>query len=144
VPLGVIHPKHRRLPPRLAGLDKALGGKLGEVVRAGDFRGKRGDALLLWAGAGAPAPRVLLIGVGDEAQLDAQGAREAAAAGVSAALARGAQALALVAPATRRLRAPALVQALAEGAVLAGYRFDRYKSTGDEPRRRVASVEIVL
>jgi leucyl aminopeptidase len=144
VPIGAIDPKRRRLPPRLAALDKALGGRLGEVVRAGDFRGKRGDSLLLWAGADLPAPRVLLLGVGDEAQLDAQGAREAAAAAIANASARGAQEVALLAPAARRLRTPALVQALVEGAVLAGYRFDRYRSASDDARRRVGSFTVAI
>jgi leucyl aminopeptidase len=144
VPLGLVDPKRRRIPPRLAGLDRALGGRLGEVVQAGDFRGKRGDSLLLWAGAGSPAPRVLLVGLGDESQLDGQGAREAAATAVAAATARGAQAVALLAPPTRRLRLPALVQALVEGAVLAGYRFDRYRSAGDEPRRRVGAFAVAI
>jgi len=144
VPLGLVDPKRRRLPPRLAALDRALGGRLGEVVQAGDFRGKRGESLLLWTGAGGPAPRVLLVGLGDEAQFDAQGAREAAAAAVAAANGRGAEAVAMLAPATRRLRLPALAQALAEGAVLAGYRFDRYRAAAEDARRRVASFAVAI
>jgi leucyl aminopeptidase len=38
----------------------------------------------------------------------------------------------------------ALAQALVEGAVLAGYRFDRYRSAGDEGRKRVAGLTVVL
>jgi leucyl aminopeptidase len=144
VPLGQVDPKRRRLPPRLAALDGALAGRLSEVIHAGDFRGKRGETLALWTGAGAPAPRVLLVGLGDEAQLDAQGAREAAAAALAAAGSRGAESVALLAPATRRLRTAALVQALVEGAVLAGYRFDRYRTARDEPRRRVDRLEITI
>jgi leucyl aminopeptidase len=144
VPLGQVDPKRRRLPPRLAALDRALAGRLSEVIHAGDFRGKRGETLPLWTGNGAPAPRVLLVGLGDEAQLDAQGAREAAAAALAAAGSRGAESVALVAPPIRRLRTPALVQALVEGAVLAGYRFDRYRTARDEPRRRVDRLEIAI
>ena len=40
-------------------------------------------------------------------------------------------------PALRRVRAPALAQALTEGAVLAGYRFDRYRSAGEDGKKRV-------
>jgi leucyl aminopeptidase len=144
VPLGLVDPKRRGLPARLAGLDAALGGRLGELIRAGDFRGKRGESQLLWAGASAPSPRVLLVGLGDESQLDGQGAREAAASAVSAALGRSAKEVAVVAPATRRLRLPALAQALAEGAVLAGYRFDRHRAANEEGRRRVESLHIAI
>jgi leucyl aminopeptidase len=144
VPLGLVDPKRRRIPPRLQALDRALGGRLAEVVQAGDFRGKRGETLALWVGAGGPAPRVLLVGLGDEAQLEAQGAREAAALSVAAANGRGAESVALLAPATRRLRIPVLAQALAEGAVLAGYRFDRYRAAGEDARRRVSSFSVAI
>ncbi len=144
VPLGLADPKRWRLPARLATLDRALGGRLAEVVRAGDFRGKRGDTLLLWAGAEAPARRVLLVGVGEEAQLDLQGAREAAAAAVAAGASRAAPEVAFLAPASRRLRPPALAQALAEGAALAGYRFDRYRTANEEERKRVTAFQIVV
>jgi leucyl aminopeptidase len=144
VPIGLADPKRWRVPPRLAALDRALGGRLAEVVAAGDFRGKRGDTLWLWAGAEAPAKRVLLIGLGDEAQLDAQAVREAAASAVAAGSSRGAAALGFLAPASRRLRGPALAQALAEGAALAGYRFDRYRTANEEARKRVAAFEIAI
>jgi leucyl aminopeptidase len=144
VPLAQVDAKRWRLPARLAALDAALGGRLGEVVAAGDFRGKRGETLLLYGSAGLPARRVLLVGLGAEAEVDLQGLREAAAAAVAAALARGAAQLALLAPGVRRLRAPAATQALVEGAVLAGYRFDRYRSAGEEGRKRVAGVSVAL
>jgi len=144
VPLGLVDPKRRALPPRLAGLDALLEGRLGELIRAGDFKGKRGETQLLWAGGGALSPRILLVGLGDEAQLEAQGAREAGGAAVAAALGRGAKEVALLAPATRRLRLPALVQALVEGAVLAGYRFDRHRTANEDGRRQVDALHVAI
>jgi leucyl aminopeptidase len=144
VPLAQLDAKRWKVPARLHALDAALGGRLGEVVRAGDFRGKRGETLLLYGGAELPARRVLLLGLGPEADLDLQGVREAAAAAVAAALARGAAQVALLQPSHRRLRVAALAQALAEGAVLAGYRFDRYRSAGEDGRKRVAGYAIAL
>lgn len=144
VPLGQIDPKRRALPSRLAALDAAAGGRLGEVIRAGDFKGKRGETQLLWVGASAAAPRIVLVGLGDEAQLDGQGAREAAAAAMAAALGRGAKRVAVLAPSSRRLRLPALVQALVEGAVLGNYRFDRHRSPNDEGRRRVEALDVAI
>jgi leucyl aminopeptidase len=144
IPLGQLDPKRRKLPPRLDALDRALGGRLDEGVRAGDFKGKRGETLLLFTGPGANAPRVLLIGLGDEAQADAQIAREAGAIAVAQAGPRGAREVAIVAPPIRRLRAPALVQALTEGATLAAYRFDKYRSAGDEPRKKVEGLTLAI
>jgi leucyl aminopeptidase len=146
VPLAQADAKRWRVPARLQGLDVALGGRLGEVIGAGDFRGKRGETLLLYGSAGLPARRVLLVGLGAEAELDLQGVREAGAAAVAAALARGASQVAILQPALRRVRAAALAQALVEGAVLAGYRFDRYRSAGagDDRGKRVAGLAIAL
>src|SRR5262245_45606385 len=137
VPLGAVDPKRRKVPSRLDALDRALGGRIDEGIRSGDFKGKRGETLLLFTGPGASAARVLLVGLGDEAQLDAQVAREAGAIAIAQAGLRGAREVALVAPPSRRLRAPALVQALAEGATLAAYRFDKYRSAGEEARKKV-------
>jgi leucyl aminopeptidase len=144
VPLAQVDPKRWRVPARLAALDAALGGRLGEVIGAGDFRGKRGETLLLYGSAGLPARRVLLVGLGAEAELDLQALREAAGAAIAASLARGAAQAAIVAPAFRRVRTPALVQALVEGAVLASYRFDRYRSGGDEQKKRVTGVAVAV
>ena len=144
VPLAQVDPKRWRVPARLAALDAALGGRLGEVIGAGEFRGKRGETLLLYGSNELPARRVLLVGLGAEAEIDLQGVREAAAAAIAAALARGAAQVALAVPALRRVRAPALAQALAEGAVLAGYRFDRYRSAGDDGKKRVAGLTLAF
>ena len=93
VPLGLLDPKRRAPAGAARGpRRRALAAASPSWCARGDFRGKRGESQLLWVGAGAPAPRVLLIGLGDEAQLESQGAREAAAAAVSAAAGRGAKA----------------------------------------------------
>jgi len=144
VPIARVDGKAWQVPARLAALDRALAGRLGDVVRAGDFKGKRGETLLLFGGAELPARRVLLLGLGAEAELDLQGVRETAAAAVAAALARGAAQLALLAPAVRRPRPPALVQALVEGAVLASYRFDRYRRGDEDGKRRLAGLAVAL
>lgn len=131
IPLTELDPSRWRLPTRVASLDKRLGGTLGAALAQGDFRGKRGETLLLYPRDGGAA-RVLLIGLGAESDLDGGALREAAGRAVQAARRHRVALPALVAPAGRRLRAPALCQALAEGAILGLYRFDRYQTPNDE------------
>ena len=142
VPLGLRRSRSAgALPPRLAALDRALGGRLGEVVQRGDFRGKRGETLLLWAGAGARRPACCWSGSATRRSSTPRARARPRRSAVAAAPARGAARWRSLAPASRRLRVPALVQALAEGAVLAGYRFDRYRSASEDARRRGRRVQ---
>jgi leucyl aminopeptidase len=143
VPLFELDPAKWRVPPRLAALDRAAGGRIAQAVRAGDFKGKRGETLLLHPAESLAAKRVLLIGLGDEARVSAESWREAAAAAVREAQGRRGEKVALLVPATRRPKVAAQAQALAEGAVLGGYRFDRYR-TKKKDEARVAQVTLLF
>ncbi|MBW2242820.1 MAG: leucyl aminopeptidase [Deltaproteobacteria bacterium] len=131
IPLTELDPARWRLPARVAALDKQLGGALSAALAQGDFRGKRRETLLLYPHEGS-AKRVLLIGLGAESDLDGRALREAAGQAIHAARRARASSPSLVAPSGRRMRAPALCQALAEGAVLGVYRFDRYQNPSNE------------
>jgi leucyl aminopeptidase len=121
-----------RLPPRVAGVDEALAGRIGAALASGDFTGKAGQTLLLYANGEIRTRRVLLLGLGEESKLDAEALRRAAGTSVQEAARRKAARAAFAVPALRRLRPQAAAQALAEGAVLAGYRFDAYQGTRDD------------
>jgi leucyl aminopeptidase len=142
LPLTELDPAKWRVPVPLAALDAALGGRIADAIRSGDFSGKRGESLTLHGPSGAKAKRVLLLGVGAEAKLDAAALRDAAAAAVREGSARKATLIALAAPTARRVKAPAAFQALAEGAVLGGYRFDQYLAAKKDkkPVERVSLV----
>jgi leucyl aminopeptidase len=144
LPLFELDPKKWRLPSRLARLDRALGGRLAAVLSTGDFRGKVGDTLALYPDGAIRAKRILLVGLGPEAKADAEALRRGAGSAVGGTAARRGEQLALVAPALRRLRPPAVARALAEGAVLAGYRFDAFKEKQEEEAPRpVRSVTLL-
>jgi leucyl aminopeptidase len=138
--LGSEHP---RLPARVAAIDRALGGRLAAIVAAGDFRGEKGDNAVAYPEGALPAKRVMLAGLGPEAKLDANALREFAGTVARAAAGRRSQSLAIVVPRLRRVRAIAAAQALAEGAVLASYRFDRYKKPGDD-KTALDTVSLVI
>jgi len=135
LPVPELDPAGGRLPPRIEALDRAASGRIAQATSAGDFRGKRGETLLLHPGPGLAAKRLLLIGLGAEASLGADVLRDTAALAVREALHRRAERAALAVPASRRLKPAALAQALAEGAVLGAYRFDRHRTQKKDESR---------
>jgi leucyl aminopeptidase len=143
LPLAELDPASGRLPARAGAIDRASGGRIAQAVRAGDFKGKRGETLLVHPAETLAAKRVLLIGLGDEATVGPDTWRDTAALALREAQTRRAQRVALLMPSGRRARAAALAQALAEGAVLGSYRFDRYR-TKKKDDARVAHVALLL
>jgi leucyl aminopeptidase len=145
LPLPALDPAHGRLPARVAAIDARAGGRIAQAVRAGDFKGKRGETLLLHPAEALTARRILLIGLGEEATVSAETWRETAALALRDAQARRAERVALLVPGARRWKPAALAQALAEGAVLGSYRFDRYRSRSKKPdETRVAHVALLV
>jgi leucyl aminopeptidase len=143
VPLGELDPAKAKLPAHVAALDHALGGRIADAIRSGDFTGKRGESLTLHAPERAKARRVLLVGMGAEAKLELGALRELAASAVRECAARKGTTVAVLAPISRRHKPPAAFQALAEGAVLGGYRFDRYLAAKND-KKPVDSVALVV
>jgi leucyl aminopeptidase len=145
VPVPKLSEPRPRLPARAAALDRRLGGPLAAVIASGDFGGKLGESQLVYPRNASRIRRVLLLGIGEEAKLDAETLRSAAGSAVAQAIARKAARVVFVAPALRKLRAAAIAQALVEGAVLAGYRFDTYaKSGGTDAPGRVSAFTLCL
>jgi leucyl aminopeptidase len=129
LPMVEIAPDKWRLTPRLAAVDKAIGGGLSAAIGSGDFRGSSGQHTLLYANGGISAKRILLLGLGPADRLDPEAFRCAAGAAIGEAIRRKASTVVTLA---------AAAQALAEGAVLAAYRFDRYKPDKGKPPRSLA------
>jgi leucyl aminopeptidase len=144
LPLARLDPKRWRLPPRMAALDRALGGRIAAALATGDFRGKTGESLTLYPAGGAAARRLVLVGLGEEAKADTEAVRRAAGAAVGAAMSRRAEQLAVAVPSLRRVRGAVAARAIAEGAVLAGYRFDAFREAGEDGPHPLRGVAIVL
>jgi leucyl aminopeptidase len=112
--------------PHLSEIDRALSGILREVAGQEEFTGKEGQTLSLHThGKIAPA-RVVAVGLGKSRDEDQarDALRIAAARAVKVAKGAGAKTLAIAWP---QRDAERDVQALAEGACLGAYSFDRYK-----------------
>ena len=146
VPVAEEEVRRSRLATRLGPIDRALGGALKRVVAAGDFSGKSGQQALVYPDKARRAKRVLLLGVGKGEKLDADGLRALAGRAVSRAAGAKASRVALAVPPLGAGETPEGAQALAEGAVLAGYRFDSYrgKSPDDSDTGRVSAVALLV
>jgi leucyl aminopeptidase len=114
---------------------------LAEAFAQARLTGKRGETLLV-TGGGFAADAVLLVGVGPKAEFSLEGARRALGK-----VAQGAGRFGTVATtfpmAFGPRRSAEAVGAALEGLGLGAYRFDRYKTAGDEPPKRIDAVVAV-
>jgi leucyl aminopeptidase len=103
----------------------ALGVPVAPLLEAAGFSGKAGETAA-WATLGRlPATVLLLVGMGERDEVDAEALRRAAAATVRQG--RGARKAVTTLPQALPTDPAAAVQAVTEGALLAAYRFDKYK-----------------
>ena len=80
--VGVFDSRQLSAPAQV--LDKVAGGHLAGILRRGDMAGKSGSTLLLYGTPGIAAERVLLVGLGKEAEFGEKAYRDALAAAVRA------------------------------------------------------------
>jgi leucyl aminopeptidase len=130
--LALLVPEPGTLGADASGVDRHLGGRLAGAVRADGFAGKRDRTLLVHA-LDSPFRRVVLVGAGRAAGPEAIRRFAAVAARTGAAV--GAARLAIAVPSdgtdTGGDSLRERVRAAVEGAGLAAYRFDRYRSRED-------------
>ncbi len=111
----------------LVGLDEHLSGAVARVLAAGDMTGRTGDSVLLWGPEGGPE-RILLLGLGEEESLDAEGVRRFAGRAVRAAETARLSSVSLWLPMLPSHGEEAqAAQAAAEGLTLAAWRFRELK-----------------
>jgi leucyl aminopeptidase len=111
----------------------ALDAPVAPLLEARGFKGKAGEALALPTLGRLPAATLLLVGVGERAKVDAEALRRAAAAVVRQAA--GAAKAVTTLPQALPADPAAAVRAATEGALLAAYRFDKYKKARTDGAR---------
>ena len=122
----------------------ALGVPLAPLLEARGFSGKAGEAVALPTLGRLPATVLLLVGVGERDKVDAEVLRRAAAA--VARHGRGAGKAVTTLPQALPGDPAGAVRAVTEGALLAAYRFDKYKQAradGDGPPAELAALALV-
>lgn len=110
-------------------LDKHLGGMISKIIADENFRGEAGSHKIIHTAGKIPAKAVLLIGIGEMKEFSPDISRRAGAKIVNVANEIKARSAAgVVAMESFKGFSPAArIEALVEGAVLGGYRFERYK-----------------
>jgi leucyl aminopeptidase len=125
-------------------IDKTLGGAITALLREGEFTGKAKQQSVLHTQGCLKARKVVLTGLGKPENLTLEGMRQAA--GSAAHYARGLRASTIAAAlpgAEREQPTPSdTAQAVAEGMVLALYRFDKFK-TEENDRKDVTALTLV-
>ena len=130
---------------QLTQLDQQVAGALNRAIRSKEFTGAKGVFLLLHGGVETVAERVLLVGLGKESDFSLRALRQTTSSVVKY-LAEKQLAnflLALTQIPMKKVDLTDRVQAIAEGALLADYRYDRYLPK-DKPGSPVALDQVGL
>ena len=115
-------------------VDRALDGAITKLIEEGEIKGKRGELTLIHTLDKMTPSRVLVAGLGKDSDFDLNGVRAVAAESCRRLRQAGVSSVATIAHGVGAggLDAAASGQAIAEGALLGVYRFDKYKSdSGD-------------
>ncbi len=117
--------------PAIRALDRRLKGRLSEQIRKSKFTGAEGSSLLYTTAGNLPASHLLLIGFGKANDVNSDTWRKAGARARRDASTVGAEEIAfLFAPDKDPEDAAG---AVVEGATLASYRFNKYRSNSNSP-----------
>jgi leucyl aminopeptidase len=124
------------LPRGLSGLDRRMGGRLADALDTGDFQAKDGERLVIYGPRGGDLVRVILLGMGEVDGIDDAALRTLGARVGRETNAPGNGRVAMVVPSGPGLAPETSVALLTEGALLGRYRFDRYKTSNGDTRKR--------
>ena len=125
-------------------LDRACGGQIESLIASGDFRGKLYQTAVIRTGGAIPARRIMIVGLGKQADFSPEKLR-----GAYAAAARQARDLNLkefslaVDGGVLDLPLPQVAEAILEGALLGLYRFTPYKTVDRESVTDVRDIHLI-
>jgi len=137
---------NRKLSALALALDKASGGRLTAILRSGDMDGKSGTTLLLHGLPGIAAERVLLVGLGKEADFGDKGYRDSLAATLRSLKGTGSKDV-LFTMSDLPLTGRNAAWKVRQGVLVAGeafYRADRLKSSKDNGKAALESMAFSL
>ena len=130
---------------QLKDLDSRFGGVYLRAVRGREFSGRRGETLLLHGADGNATQRVLLLGLGKEADFTSSALRQVASDAGKLLCDRKLASFLLALPQLPVKQAGLFdrIQAVAEGILLADYQYDRYLPA-DRPDKPVKLDKVTL
>jgi len=121
----------RKLTTTGTAVDKRMDGALTRALRAGHFNGAAGQMVEVVAPTGLRASRVIAVGLGKPADITELGLEGAGGSVVGRLLRSGETTVSFAADAIKgcKMSAAVIAARLANGAVLASYSFDAYRTT---------------
>lgn len=128
--IGVMEDE-QRLRGVVAKADKMLNGQLRKLREWGEVKGKLGEVTVVHTLGLVKPKRIMLVGLGKGGGLDAEKLRRAISSAVKTLNRIKAKHVAVAPPDTDRMSVKEIGRALAEGTLLANYRYNR-KSDSDE------------
>lgn len=111
------------LMPSAVALDEATGGLITKAIKASTFKGKAGQSLQILAPSNVDLSRVIVFGIGKEAEFDVIAAQKLGGSVAVRALSTGEKDLSVL------FDMEGLACDFATGAMLRDYRFDKYRTT---------------
>lgn len=126
-------------------IDKASRGLLSAYLKDGDFKGKLNEKLLFRPARGIKAKRVLVVGLGKEAEFRLDHARQAAGTAAQVARSLGVTRMASIThgDGTGGISPGEAAEATVEGTCLGGYRFSHYKSGKNNHGKPITQLTII-
>ncbi|QUH19671.1 leucyl aminopeptidase [Alkaliphilus sp. B6464] len=120
----------KSLSSALHSIDEQLGGIISEMISNESFKGKEGETLLVHSLGKVPAKKILLLGLGQEENLKEDTIRRLVAKAVKEVEKVKAATVAIMPIGLdRNIAAEVVGQCIMEGAMLALYKFNKYKTT---------------
>lgn len=132
-----------RLEQDAAVVDKALRGRLSELLKSGEFEGKSNQCVLLHTAGEIPAKRVVLVGLGKKKEARLDGLRQAMATAAKRVRQAGARSFVTPVPSLPRIPLGDLAQGMVEGAILGTYEFTVYRHENKQDARELQLMTIL-
>jgi len=128
-------------------MDRALDGAISKLIELGDLRGKSGEFVTIHTFGKIPAPRVVVAGLGKREDFDIDAVRNLAANVLRHVRKPGVSRVATIVHGAgiAGLDPAACAQAIAEGALLGTYRFERHKAktNNNDEKAEISELTIV-
>ncbi|MCH7951277.1 leucyl aminopeptidase [Patescibacteria group bacterium] len=125
----------------VSSIDRALNGVLARTIGEENFEGKLGKTFLFHTHGKIPARRIIVVGLGEKKELDAERLRRASAAALKLAKSVKAKTIAISPPPKNGQQMMSVEEeayALATGALLANYTFHKYQKEKREEAEKHA------
>ena len=117
-------------------VDKALDGQIADLIADGEITGKPGEVTIVHTAGRLPARRVVVVGLGQKDTCDLETVRRAMGSATQRLLQHGITRFHTILHGGAGLSdgadTRAIAQAIAEAAVMAGFKDDRYKTVPEE------------